>query len=305
MVDTLEQICSTRPLSGKVSLITGASRGIGREIALTLAKAGSNVIIAAKSVKEQPNLPGTIHTVASEARAYNVIALPIQCDVRSESAIQNMITTAEKKFGKNCIDILICNSGALWWKDVIDTPMTKYDLVNEVNSRATFSCIQKVLPHMKSKKYGRIIVMSPPIDMRLVDGKVAYCISKFGMSLIAIGLAKEVERFKGDVSINALWPATLIESFATKNFRIGEKAEWRKAEIIGECVIRIVLDDSKIVNGCLLIDEDYLKSKGIEDFKKYRVVPDIEPTKNWPPIGNNWLPKNTNGLPPGISSSKL
>lgn len=286
------------PLTNKVALITGASRGIGRDIALAFAKAGCNVVIAAKSTEPQPTLPGTIHTVAAEARALGVDALPVKCDVRIDQDVHDMIETTIRTFSR--LDFLVCNSGALWWCDVDKTPMSKYDLVHSVNSRATFNCVREALPHMRRTGFGRIVVMSPPVELAWVKGKVAYCISKFGMTLLAMGLAGELKG--SDIAINALWPATLIESFATKNFKIGEARNWRKASILSDCVLSLVREPAYLVNGCALIDEDYLRSRGVSDFSKYRCVPDVEPTKAWPPDTDHVMPTSTDGLPPGITA---
>lgn len=291
---------STKPFRGRVALITGASRGIGREIALAFANQGCNVVIAAKSTEPHPTLPGTIHTVAAEARALGVDALPIKCDVRHDEQVKQMIQTTVDTFGN--IDFLICNSGALWWRDLLDTPMSRYDLVHSVNVRATFACVHYALPFMRRNNFGRIIVMSPPLDMNWLKGKVAYCISKFGMTMIALGLAKEVRDF--NISINALWPATLIESYATKNFRMANAAQWRKASILSDCVLRIVQEPSTSLNGSALIDEDYLRSKGVTDFSKYQCVPGKEPAKAWPvPKEEEFLSANDSDLPPGMPTS--
>lgn len=291
---------TTPPLQGRVALITGASRGIGREIALALAKAGCCIGVAAKSVTATPTLPGTIHSVANEIRELGVSALPIQVDVRDDAAVKRMVKQVVARFGR--LDYLICNSGALWWRDVEHTPMSRYDLVNGVNARGVFCCVREALPVMKTQGFGRIVVMSPPVDLSLVQGKVAYCISKFGMTMIALGMAKEVQG--SGVAINALWPCTLIESFATKNFHIKEKKEWRKASILADCVLELVQEPEN-VSGLALIDEEYLKSKGVADFGKYRCIEDYEPRKVWPPEAakeESWEPVNATKVPPGISA---
>lgn len=288
-------LTSDPPLDGRVALITGASRGIGREIALTLAKAGCNIAVAAKSVTDSPTLPGTIYTVAAEIRKHGVKALPIQVDVRDDAAVKRMVQTVIKHFKR--LDFLICNSGALWWKSVEKTPMNKYDLVNAVNVRGTFCCVRESLPHMKNQGFGRIIVMSPPIDEKWAPGKVAYTVSKFGMTLLAIGLAKEV---KGTgIAINALWPCTMIESLATKNFNMMGREEWRKATIVSDSVLHLVQESDKL-SGQALIDEDYLRTKGVTDFSKYQCVPGHEPSKVWPlPTDDraSWNPINASSTP--------
>lgn len=274
-------------LSGKVALITGASRGIGRAIALKLASLGADIVIAAKSVSPQPTLPGTIHSVAGEVRALGVRALAVQCDVRDGGAVDAMVAAAEAAFGR--VDVLVCNSGALWWRDVAETPLAKFDLVHGVNSRAVFACVRAVLPGMRKRGYGRVVVMSPPVDMGWLrqGGKVAYLLSKFGMTMIAAGVAKEVEG--SGVSVNALWPATFVESSATENFGMAERREWRKAEVVADAVAGMVAEDADAFNGRAVIDEDYLRSVGVTDFRKYRCVEDYEPTKVWPvpPTGGN------------------
>lgn len=172
---------NTPDLSGKVAIITGASRGIGRCIALKLASCGCDIVVAAKTTTPQATLPGTIHTVAAEVIALGRRALPVQCDVRNDDDVQRMVDQTVAEFGR--VDILICNSGALWWQNVEETPMSKVDLVMGINVRAVLSCVRAVLPAMKKNGYGRIVVMSPPVDLAWLrqGGKVAYLISKVSL----------------------------------------------------------------------------------------------------------------------------
>src|SRR5439155_16723016 len=166
-------------LAGRVAIVTGASRGIGRAIALGLAKAGCHIVIAAKSTTATEKLPGSIFSVADEVRALGVEALPIQTDVRDEVQIEVLAQQTLAEFGR--IDILINNAGALWWKPLIETPAKRFDLVMGVNARAAFLCCRAVLPSMIERRWGHIINMSPPLDLSLVPGRIAYCISKLGM----------------------------------------------------------------------------------------------------------------------------
>jgi citronellol/citronellal dehydrogenase len=274
-------------LNGRVALITGASRGIGRAIALQLAARGADICVAAKTVTPQPTLPGTIHSVAEEVRALGRRALAVQVDVRKDEDVARMVAACEDELGS--VDYLICNSGALWWRSVAETPMSKFDLVVGVNVRATFACVRAALPGMVARGYGRVIVMSPPVELGWLrqGGKVAYLISKFGMTMVAMGLAREVTGT--GVSINALWPATFIESSATENFKMADMREWRKAGIVADAVYGMVREDADGFNGRAVIDEDYLRAKGQTSFSQYRCVPEHEPTKLWPVPEASWV----------------
>src|SRR5262245_52024576 len=145
-------------LEGRVAIITGASRGIGRAIALGLARHGCHIVVAAKSTESTEKLPGSIYTVAKEVEALGAQALPFQIDVRDDTQIAAMAAQARQRFGR--IDILINNAGALWWKPVLETPAKRLDLILGVNARASFLCAQAVLPAMIERKWGHIINMS-------------------------------------------------------------------------------------------------------------------------------------------------
>src|SRR5579862_2709577 len=187
-------------LHGKVAFITGASRGIGRALALGLAKAGCRIVIAAKSKTSTEKLPGSVFTVAAEVEALGVEALPFPLDVRDADALEAVIAAAIERFGR--IDILINNAGALHWQNLLDTPAKRFDLVMSVNARAAFLCARAVLPAMVRQKFGHIINMSPPLDLKMLPGKIAYCISKFGMTLLTHGLAEEVRQH--NIAVNSL-----------------------------------------------------------------------------------------------------
>jgi citronellol/citronellal dehydrogenase len=265
-------------LEGKVAIITGASRGIGRQVALTFARAGADIVVAAKSDEENPKLPGTIHSVAAEIEALGRRALALRVDVRDDAEVESMAARTMERFGR--IDILVNNAGALWWQPVLETPMKRYDLINDVNSRGAFSCTRAVLPHMLAgpkPRGGHVLVYSPPVDLSALPGKVAYCISKFGMTMLAHGLAEEMRG--RPFSINALWPVTAVESQATINFQLGGPALWRKADIIADASLAIVSKPPGQLSGQALLDEDFLRQEGVTDFVKYRCDPDSEPPR--------------------------
>lgn len=264
---------STQSLKGQTAIITGASRGIGRCLALKLAEHGVNVVVAAKSTEEKPSLPGTIFSVAKEVEVLGAKGLPIQVDVRDDDKVKHMVHKAMETFGR--IDIMINNAGALWWKPLLETPMKRFDLMHQVNVRASFLCTQACLPHMLAGEGGHILMFSPPVDLKALPTKVGYLLSKFGMTMIAHGLAGEMAG--KPLSINALWPKTAIESQATMNFKLGSPKTWRKPEILADCVLKVVQKKPGTFSGHALIDEDFLRSEGVTDFARYRCDPDHEP----------------------------
>ncbi len=262
-------------LEGKVALITGASRGIGRELALAFAREGADIVVAAKSTESTERLPGSIHTVAKEIEALGRKALPVSCNVREEEEIQNTVSKAYETFGH--IDILVNNAGALWWEPVLNTPSKRFDLIMDVNARGAFLCAQAVLPGMIRQDWGHIINMSPPVDLRVLPGRIGYFISKFGMTMLSLGLPGELQG--KNVAVNSLWPVTIMESQASINWGLGDKSTWRKASIMADAALAVVTKEPKFRTGKALLDEDVLREEGVTDFSKYACVPGTDPAK--------------------------
>jgi citronellol/citronellal dehydrogenase len=262
-------------LRDRVAIITGASRGIGRAIALGLAGHGCHIVVAAKSVEPTERLPGSIHTVAREVEAAGARALPIQVDVRDPDQVEAMVARAREHFGR--IDILVNNAGALWWKPVTETSARRFDLVMGVNARAAFVACHAVLPHLIERRWGHIINMSPPIDLEVLPGRVAYFMSKFGMTLLTHGLAEEVRG--AGVAVNSLWPVTIIESQASINWGLGCREMWRTPEILVDCVVRLVHKEPGEITGRALLDEDFLRGEGVTDFSGYACVAGSQPPR--------------------------
>jgi citronellol/citronellal dehydrogenase len=262
-------------LQGRVAIVTGASRGIGRAIALGLARVGCRVVIAAKSTEPTEKLPGSIHTVAAEVEALGGQALPVQVDVRDEAQVEAMAARTLERFGR--IDVLINNAGALWWKPLMETPAKRFDLVMGVNARAAFLCCRAVLPAMIEGGWGQVINMSPPVDLEMVPGRIAYAISKLGMTLLTHGLAEEVKAHK--IAVNSLWPVTIIESQASINHQLGTPSMWRKPDILVDCVLRILAREPPSLTGQALLDEDFLRAEGVTDFSGYACVPGTQPPR--------------------------
>jgi citronellol/citronellal dehydrogenase len=261
-------------LKDRVVFITGASRGIGKAVAVACAREGAHIVIAAKSdVEMNPRLPGTIHDVAREIEAIGTKALPIKLDVRDDTACEAAVQQAIEHFGR--IDALVNNAGALWWADVADTPVKKFDLIMGINVRASFVLSHAVLPHMYKQKFGHILMMSPPVDPSAVAHHGAYAVSKFGMTMLAQAIAEEGRDH--NVTAHALWPATAIESFATKNFGLGGPELWRQADILADASVALLAREPSARMGRAWIDEILLREEGVTDFSKYQCVPGVEP----------------------------
>ena len=259
-------------LSGKTLFITGASRGIGREIALRCAKEGANIVIAAKSVEPHPKLSGTIYTVAEEIEALGGKALPVGCDIRDENQIQQAVQKAIETFSG--IDILINNASAISLSDTEKTSLKRYDLMMDVNMRGTFACVQACLPYLLKSSNPHVLTLSPPLNIKpkWFAGHIPYTISKYGMSMFTMGFAEE---FKSHgIAVNSLWPKTLIATAAIEfNFPAQLLEACRKPSIIADAAFYILSSDSKAVTGKFFIDEEVLQEHGITDFEKYAVNP--------------------------------
>jgi citronellol/citronellal dehydrogenase len=261
--------------AGRVAMVTGASRGVGKALALRLAAEGCDVVVAAKTVTPDPRLPGTIHDTAREIEALGRRALAAELDVRDDVAVERVVKQALGRFGQ--VDFLVNNAGALYWRSVAETEMKRFDLVMGVNARGAFACTRHVLPSMLARKFGHILMLSPPVEPRAGAGKVAYALSKFGMTLVAQGVAEEV-RGQG-VAANALWPATMLESQATIRWGLGDRSLWRTPEIVADAMVAIFAKPPDTMTGQALIDEDFLRAEGVTDFSRYRCDPDKEPPR--------------------------
>jgi citronellol/citronellal dehydrogenase len=260
-------------LKDRVAIVTGGSRGIGAVVATSLAKEGCHVVIAAKTDTEGGKLPGTIHDTARAVEALGRKALPIKCNVREADEIRAMVDRTLETFGR--VDILINNAGAINWSDVPDTPANKFDLMMGVNARAAFLCSAAVIPSMQKQKWGHIVMMSPPIRYGKLSGKVAYLLSKMGMTFVAKGIAQE--QAEHNIAANALWPVTAVESQATIHFQMGDPSQWRKPEVVADATVEICCTEPSKLTGQELYDEDVLRRVGITDFAKYQCVPGSEP----------------------------
>ncbi|XP_033755446.1 hydroxysteroid dehydrogenase-like protein 2 [Pecten maximus] len=261
----------------KAALVVGASRGIGRQIALSLSKNRYGVGVASKTETSTETLPGSIYTVAAEIEAEGGRAEPMVCNTRSEEDIKEAVQKCIKEFGR--LDVAVYNAGSITWDKVINTKTKKYDLMNEVNARGAYIMVQEVLPHFLEQKSGKIILVSPPIYNRFFKGKTPYSMSKVAMTVLVHGLANELQGT--GVSISALWPATVIRSHVTDKLKVPLKL-MRTPDIFADAVVKIAGDPTEKLNGQALIDEDYLRTTGVSDFSMYRCDSDHEPSRMMP-----------------------
>jgi citronellol/citronellal dehydrogenase len=242
-------------LSGRVAVVTGASRGIGKALALRLAKEGADVVVAAKSEVSTEKLPGSIYETAEEVLALGRRALPVVVDVRSEDAIKNMIERAIAEFGR--VDILVNNAGALWWQNVIDTPPKRFDLMMGINVRAAYLASYYALPHMVKQRWGHILNYCPAISTTANPGRVCYMITKMGMARLAIGIAEE---HRGDN----------IASQASINWGLATRDQWRTPEILCDASLAIFAQEPPSYSGRQVLDEEVLTElAGIANFDRY------------------------------------
>ncbi len=259
-------------LSGKTLFITGASRGIGLAIGVRAARDGANVAIAAKTAEPHPKLPGTIYTAAEAIEAAGGKALPMVVDIRHEDQIWLAVQKTVETFGG--IDILINNASAISLTGTLQTPLKKYDLMHQINTRGTFATSQACIPFLAKAPNPHILNISPPLSMepKWFKNHVAYTMAKYGMSMCVLGMSPELAP-KG-IAVNALWPRTTIATAAVE--MLGGDAMMhasRKPEIMADAAYAILNKPSREVTGRFFIDEEVLRAEGVSDFEAYAMVP--------------------------------
>ena len=258
--------------ANKTILITGSSRGIGKAMALRFAKEGANIVIAAKSIEEDDRLGGTIYTTAKEVEEAGGKALPVQCDIRFEEQVNNVIVQAVQAFGG--IDVLVNNASAVQLANTELTEIKRFDLIHDINVRGTFLMTKACLPYLKKSSSAHILTVSPPINLQpeWIYPQMAYTLSKYSMTMMVMGWAEEFK--KDGIGSNSLWPKTTIATAPVRNLLGGEKlvAMSRKPEIVADAAYAIISKESSFTGNALL-DEDVLRSEGITDFDVYAITP--------------------------------
>jgi citronellol/citronellal dehydrogenase len=258
-------------LKNKTIVITGASRGIGHAIAMRAAEDGANIVVVAKTTEPHPKLPGTIHTAAADIEAAGGKALALQTDIRDEAQVDAAIAAAVAHFGG--IDILINNASAISLTNTMDTPMKRFDLMHQINTRGTFMCTQKAVPHLRKSSNPHVLNIAPPLHSTLsprwFGPHVAYTMAKYGMSLCTLGMAEEFRR--DGIAVNALWPRTAIDTEAIRLIAGQEaRAKTRNPRIMADAAHWILTQPSRKVTGRFFLDDEVLRTSGVTDFARYR-----------------------------------
>jgi citronellol/citronellal dehydrogenase len=258
-------------LKGRTSVITGASRGIGHAIAVRCAEDGANIVVVAKTTEPHPKLPGTIHTAAADVEKAGGQALAVATDIRDEAQVEAAITAAAARFGG--IDILINNASAISLTGTMATPMKRFDLMHQVNTRGTYLCTQKAVPHLAKSSNPHVLNISPPLHSTLTPRwfgpHVAYTMAKYGMSLCALGMAEEFRPL--GIAVNALWPRTAIDTEAIRLIA-GQQArlKTRRPRIVADAAHWILTQPSRKLTGRFFLDDEVLRNAGVTDFSGYR-----------------------------------
>jgi citronellol/citronellal dehydrogenase len=263
-------------LNGKKIFITGATRGIGLAIAKRVACDGASVVVAAKSVENNPKIPGTIYSAVEEIKDCGGNGLAVQCDIRFEDQIENAVNTAVDALGG--IDILINNASAIDLRNIDALDMKRFDLMHQVNGRGSYLCAKACLPYLRKSDNPHILTLSPPLDMspKWFSPMLAYSMAKYGMSLVTLGLAEQLKKDK--IAVNSLWPETVIATAAVGNLLGGDALiqQSRKAEIVADAAYEILTRDSATCTGNFFIDVNVLVEAGITDFTGYAINPSNE-----------------------------
>jgi citronellol/citronellal dehydrogenase len=256
-------------LTGSTAFITGTTRGIGKAIALALADAGANVVSTGKTVDDaDSDLEGTIHKTAEECEAKGVDAHAIQLNVRDEDAVDAAVEEAIDEFGE--IDIVINNASAIQIANVEDLPANRFDLMTDVNVRGTTLVSRAFIPHLKEQDGSWLLTNAPPVTTDRSPGKAPYAWSKLGMSFVTLSLATELGGY--DVGCNSFWPATAIDTRATRYFGLGTEDDWRTPDVVSDAVLEILKRDPAACTGNAFYDEELLVEAGVDDFSAYNLT---------------------------------
>jgi 3-oxoacyl-[acyl-carrier protein] reductase len=204
----------------KTAIITGSSRGIGKETAIILAKKPVNLVVCSRSQSEISSAVEEINKLTGNSSS----VLGIKCDVSIPSQVNSLVRSTIEKFGSKTIDILVNNAGVAFNKKLIDTSEEEWDQAINTNLKGAFLFAKAVLPYMISKKSGVILNVNSGAGKVGFSNLSAYCASKFGLSGLAESLALEVNTHKSNIRVLTIF----LGQVATKMWEDFDLAYYEK-----------------------------------------------------------------------------
>jgi NAD(P)-dependent dehydrogenase (short-subunit alcohol dehydrogenase family) len=251
-------------LKDKIAIVTGSSRGLGKAIAIGLAREGANIVVAARTETDNAKLPGTIYQTAEEIRSLGQQACPVRCDVTDERSVVDMAQQALKQFGH--VDILVNNAGIAFYHPVVETPLKRWELVLRVNITGAFLCSREVIPAMIKQGSGSIInisslAASEESENAAVPTGLAYAVSKAALDRFTRGLAAEVKQH--NIAVNALKPRRVVD---TEGMRFwmphADKSEWQSPAKMVRGAILLAAQDASGITGAVATDDELCARQG-------------------------------------------
>ena len=191
-------------LKGKTLFITGASRGIGKAIALRAAADGANIAIAAKTAEPNPKLPGTIHTAAEAIEAAGGEALAMVGDVREDAQVEDFVARAAERWGR--VEIVVNNASAINLAPIAALPPKRYDLMLDINTRGTFLLTRTALPHLRGSAHPSVVNVGSAVAVVGVPNRALYSATKG--AVLSLTLAMAADHVREGIRVNAVAPGT-------------------------------------------------------------------------------------------------
>jgi citronellol/citronellal dehydrogenase len=241
-------------LVDKVAIVTGASRGLGKAMAIELAREGAFVAVAARTVEAGKGpLPGTIHETVNEIKKLGGKAMAVRCDVSKEEDVALMVDQVEREYG--AVDIMVNNAGVTTPESFLKLTTKKWDLVMNVNLRGTFLCTKAVLPRMVEKRSGSVINLSS-ILAKTVKFSIPYGATKAAIERYTLGLAKEMKKY--NIAVNALCPDFTVTEAVETFLQDVDTSDWQRPEMWGKYTALVAAQNAETLSGRIL-DVEALK----------------------------------------------
>lgn len=260
-------------LDGKVAIVTGASRGLGKAMALTFAREGAKVALLARTEEPHPRIGGTINETAEAIRAAGGTALPIRCNVGSAEEIGVAVQRTLDELGR--IDILVHNAAANFPGNAADIDPGRWDILMGVNPRALFLLVRGALTGLKAQG-GHIISVSPKLATTSSNA-APYGLSKQLQTLLTLGMAEEFREH--GIAANCLWPDGQRTSEGFMLMRGGFVSGMLDTQIFADAALAMVSKDTHSYTGRALLDTEVLREEGITDFSPYQPSEEVKAMK--------------------------